>query len=277
MINNLRKIIKKTLGENFFFNLFYFYKILTKNYLLKKPIGNSLIYKKLYKNFLKKIYNDNFINSNFTINEKKFINKLGYLTQVSIKKSAINFYHGYLLAYYIKNIVHNSSDKFSVLETGTAKGFSSIIMSKFISNLKINFQIYTIDLIPNNQKIYWNSVTDHICGKITREQLLSKYKKEQRYIKFLKGNSIKLLKKLNLERINFAFLDGSHKYDDVKFEFKYINKRNKSGDIIFFDDYTINQYDGIVKLISEIKASNTYSVSIHNPLENRGYAVLVKK
>ena len=56
----------------------------------------------------------------------------------------------------------------------------------------------------------------------------------------------KSFKKLNFERINFAFLDGSHTYYDLKSEFEFTAKRQYKSDIIIIDDYD-DQYKGLKK------------------------------
>ena len=71
-------------------------------------------------------------------------------------------------------------------------------------------------------------------------------------INFISGISKNILTNLNLNRIHFAFLDGSHEYEDVKFEFEFVDKRNKTCDIIVLDDYTPGKFDGVVKLANEI-------------------------
>ena len=80
-----------------------------------------------------------------------------------------------------------------------------------------------------------------------------------------------------MRRINFAFLDGSHEYKDVKCEFDYIDKRNTIGDIIILDDYTPGLFDGIVRLTNEIMAEKKYFLKIIDEDINRGYVILVKK
>ena len=45
-------------------------------------------------------------------------------------------------------------------------------MSYLLHSKKISYKIYTIDVIPNNKKIYWNCITDLRYGKITRNELL---------------------------------------------------------------------------------------------------------
>ena len=52
------------------------------------------------------------------------------------------------------------------------------------------------------------------------------------------GRSKDLLRKLTFERINFAFIDGSHTYYDVLCEFNYIAKRQMKNDILIVDDYS---------------------------------------
>ena len=57
----------------------------------------------------------------------------------------------------------------NILETGTARGFSSIIMSRVLINKKVSKgSIYTLDILPHNVKMYWNCISDPINGKVTR-------------------------------------------------------------------------------------------------------------
>ena len=72
-------------------------------------------------------------------------------------------------------------------------------------------------------------------------------------------------------------MDGSHDYDDVKYEFDFIKKKQKKGDIIFFDDVTEDHFDGIVRLIDEIKISGEYKIERINSTQYRGYALATKQ
>jgi hypothetical protein len=82
---------------------------------------------------------------------------------------------------------------------------------------------------------------------------------------------------LNLKRIHFAFLDGSHEYQDVKLEFEFVDKRNKTGDIIILDDYTLGKFDGVVQLVDEIKLKKNYNLDFFDDNKDRGYVLLEKK
>lgn len=150
-------------------------------------------------------------------------------------------------------------------------------MSYLLHSKKISYKIYTIDAIPNNKKIYWNCITDLRYGKITRKELLKNYQHLLQNIIFLCGASRKILKQLVIERINFSFLDISHGYDDVKFEFDYIEKNIKTGDVVFFDDYTPLLFPGIVRLVKEIQTMDRYNVTIISSNLHRDYAICKKK
>ena len=82
--------------------------------------------------------------------------------------------------------------------------------------------------------------------------------KYSKNINFISGISKNILTNLNLNRIHFAFLDGSHEYQDVKIEFEFVDKKNKAGDIVILDDYTPGKFDGVVRLTDEIKLKKNY-------------------
>ena len=79
-----------------------------------------------------------------------------------------------------------------------------------------------------------------------------------------------------MDKIDFAFLDGSHEYEDVKLEFEFVDKRNKKGDIIVLDDYTPTKFDGIVKLVKEIKSKKSYNLHFLDNNKDRRYVILKK-
>ena len=147
-------------------------------------------------------------------------------------------------------------------------------MSYLLSKYDIEYEIHTIDILPHKTKMYWNCISDPINGKVSREELLIDYKKYLKNIHFHEGQSKDVFKKLNLDRVHFAFLDGEHDYSDIKHEYEYVKKRNSKGDIIFCDDYIHGRFDGIVKFINEIKNQNLYKVEVLDSNSDRGYAIL---
>ena len=150
-------------------------------------------------------------------------------------------------------------------------------MSYVLNELNKDFNIDTLDVIPHEKKIYWNCISDITKGKLTRKMLLSDYSNYLRNINFISGISKNILKNFDLRRIHFAFLDGSHEYEDVKFEFDFVDKRNKTGDVIVLDDYTYGKFDGVVKLAEEVKFKKNYNLDFLDENKDRGYVILKKK
>ena len=79
-----------------------------------------------------------------------------------------------------------------------------------------------------------------------------------------------------VSRCNFAFLDAEHTFEDVINEYNYVKERQKSGDMIFFDDVTPNYFNGVVKAIMYIENEKTYRVERLCNSEQRGYAIAKK-
>ena len=96
------------------------------------------------------------------------------------------------------------------------------------------------------------------------------------FIIFQQGDTKLELLKVQASRIHFAFLDGTHSYNDVMFEFNEIHDRQYSGDIIVFDDYTPRQFPGLVKAVNEICHRYQYQQTVLRAHAGRGYVVATK-
>ena len=66
------------------------------------------------------------------------------------------------------------------------------------------------------------------------------------------GYSKDLLSKIDLEKIDFVFLDGGHSYETVKEDLSIILKKIKNNSTIVLDDYNQVEY-GVKKAADEIK------------------------
>lgn len=250
---------------------------------IKKPIASKSYYIKLFKEA------SNFVDTNVIELEKKlghqipkkWIDDLALHTQICVKKSKINYNHGRILYSVLKNYLHNYKEKkqdnnILILETGTARGFSAICMAKAINDTpEVVGKIITIDLLPTDIPMYWNIIDDHEKKK-TRNELLSQWPKELSKIKFIKGKTNTVLKKIKIERINFAFLDAEHEYNSVIDEYLFLKNKQKKDDIIFFDDVTPKKFPGVVQAINQIKKEGYYSVEFLNFTEERAYALAKK-
>ena len=217
----------------------------------------------------------------FTI-DRNWLNQLGFITQVVIKDAPLNYAHGRVLYSALRRYIDTNGEKvrkLNIIETGTARGFSSLCMAKALENGKMDATIHTFDVLPHNVPMYWNCVSDAVRGPISRDQLLDNWVKlKERYIVFNQGYSKIQLQKIFIPRVHFAFLDGAHSYNDIMFEFNIVSKSQIKGDIIVFDDYTIDDFPGVVKAIDLIGRNFGYGLEkIIEPNRNRGYVVATKK
>jgi predicted O-methyltransferase YrrM len=272
--NLLPKICKEAIK-------FFYWKI-TNNYKTNKVLGSREKYLQIFADAKQETFInvDNYIQkNNFKNIDINFLNNLALTTQISIKKSKINYQHGkiiYALVYNYISQTKNIIPQYNFIDIGTAKGFSSIIIAKACIDNAVNFKIQTYDIIPNDVKMYWNSIED-LGGKKTRPELLNNFIKYLKNINYFSGKTKDTLKLSDNKRINFAFIDGSHDYDDVLFEYQFIKERQKEGDIIMFDDVTEGYFNGIVKLIHELRRINDYKIEFLTSSKERGYAIAVKK
>ena len=266
-----------------FINLIFLFPFINKPFP-KNPFGlspreNEEYYMKLFKSAIKKrnLNIEKFENEiGYKVNEKWFNNLVLY-TQVSIKNNELNFNHGRILYSLLSKYISQNKNlnQLSILETGTAKGFSSICMSRALIDNNINGTILTLDCISHNEKIYWNNITDH-SAKLTRKELLKQWDEELSKIIFFQGWTIPTLNCLGQKRINFAFLDAQHSKSSVLKEFHYISNLQEKGDIIFFDDVTQGLFDGVCEAVNEIEESYPYKIERLNFDRNRGYAIATK-
>lgn len=211
----------------------------------------------------------------------EWIKSLAFNTQIVVKKSKLNYAHGRVLYSVLRSYLATidiNYKKVNILETGTARGFSAVCMAKALADSRFEGTICTIDVLPHFQKMHWNCGSDHINGEQSRQNLLSDWNElVERYIIFFQGYTKHVLPKIALQRINFAFLDGAHTYEDVLFEFNIISNFQYSGDIIIFDDYNKIKFPGVVKAVDYIQTKKNYKISfVHNQNTQRDYVIAKK-
>lgn len=203
--------------------------------------------------------------------EIEFIDTLAFHTQLPQKKTEINWHHGYLLSLVINKLLEKKNN-LTVLDVGTARGFSSICMLNSIKQNEGFGKVITVDIIPNRKKIFWNTIND--AKKRTRLELLQFYSKLiAGDIIFFNGTSKMAFNFIDVVSIDFAFVDGSHFYSDVLFELEWITKRLTKGGYILCDDYDEN-FQGVVRAVKEISSKYNLKIKVFSSTDKRGYALL---
>lgn len=246
-----------------------------------KPVAAEGEYLKLFDTAVQTTYPeiDAWVLSNGKDISKEFLERLALRTQVTVKKSKPNWQHGRILytklTSYISNLNREEAQlPLVVLETGTARGFSSICLAKAMDDSSRSGMVFSVDTLPHDYHMYWNCISDSM-GKITRQRLLASWPEETSRISFLTGKSEKVLKKLHIPRIHFAFLDAQHTKTAVLNEFDYVSSRQLAGDVIVFDDVTPGVFDGVTEAVNEIQDEGFYEVEFLGNA-SRGYAIATK-
>ena len=89
--------------------------------------------------------------------------------------------------------------------------------------------------------------------------LLKKFKDQ---VHLIQGNSNQVLKKMDMSKIDFVFLDGGHEYNTV------VNDLNSCIDVLKFngsilcDDYNLGSAPGVKKAIDEFVKNNNFKCKI---------------
>lgn len=220
--------------------------------------------------------------------EKDWYHNLALHTQICVKDSNLVYQHGRVLysalRTYISALKKQWQDQnipagqqmLTIVETGTARGFSSVVMAKAMSDEQAAGKIITFDLLPHNTKMYWNCIDDNEGAK-TRSELLSPWADlVDPYIIFMENDSRVGIRRTAFSRINFAFLDGAHTYDDVMLEFDMVQQRQQAGDVIVFDDYNPTLFPGIVKGVDAGCDKWGYTKQVLRSRDDRAYVIATK-
>ncbi len=211
--------------------------------------------------------------------DTKWLNDLALHTQIVIKDSNLCYQHGRVLYSALSKYLENTKadQSVTILETGTARGFSATVMAKALKTAKRFGKIITFDLLPHTTKMYWNCIDD-FEGPKTRQELLSPWKGlADQHIIFIENDSRIGLSRTALGRVNFAFLDGAHTFDDVMMEFGTVVNAQEPSDVIVFDDYNEDLFPGIVKAVDEGCVKWGYDKQVLRSRDARAYVIATKK
>lgn len=213
------------------------------------------------------------------IHDKDEMDDIALKLQICMKSSKPMYLHGYVISSALYKYLsdHSGLDDIVILETGTARGFSSVVMASVMNLKNMNGTIYTTD---HNDRFDNCLKASQLKRKITLEECVEEWKDlVQKYITFKKGDSNKILNSLDtsLSRIHFAFLDGAHFYDYLKKELDFVASKQQVGDVIVCDDYTEKQFPGICKAIDEFLKKGNYEHRVFygdDGTKKRGYVYM---
>ena len=167
------------------------------------------------------------------------------------------------------------------LEIGIFHGVTSRNICELLHNLHGNYFKFTgIDLFSNDNEIsedeyipktkFSNPLKTIYYRYITRldpyslQSVLKLLKKFEKNVNVIKGNSNKVLKEINLDKIDYVFLDGGHKYETVKNDLENLTQVINNNGIILCDDYDLSYAPGVKKAIDEFAFNKNFNLKILN-------------
>ena len=164
------------------------------------------------------------------------------------------------------------------LEVGVFHGVTARNICELLNKIhKNNFKYIGLDLfeeseenkdeiIPNTKfsnplkTIYFRYIKRlNPYSKEAVQDLLSKF---QNNVYLIKGNSNKVLKEIDMSKIEYVFLDGGHDYNTVMNDLNNCKEVIKNNGTILCDDYDLGYAPGVKKAIDEFIEQNKFKCEI---------------
>tara|TARA_B100001175_G_scaffold191250_1_gene162243 strand:- start:300 stop:929 length:630 start_codon:yes stop_codon:yes gene_type:complete len=176
------------------------------------------------------------------------------------------------------------------LEVGVFHGVTARNVCQLLSKLHgDNFKYIGLDLFEENHEnkneiiptttfsnpfktIYFKFIKKQDPYSIEAvEELLSKFKNN---VSLIKGNSNILLKKIEMSKIDYVFLDGGHDYFTVANDLNCCIDVIKNNGTVLCDDYDLSYAPGVKKAIDEFVSKNKFQCNL---LNNNRFAKIEKQ
>ncbi len=186
------------------------------------------------------------------------------------------------------NEIKNKKPKF-FLEVGVFHGVTARNVCELLYKIhKDDFKYVGLDIfekneenkseiIPNTKfsnplkRIYFNYIKrqDPYSLKAV-EELLKKFKKN---IHLIKGNSNKILRNIDMTKIDYVFLDGGHEYKTIKNDLSNCIEVIKKNGTVLCDDYNLSYAPGVKRAVDEFTKEYNFSCKL---LRNDRFAKIEK-
>jgi hypothetical protein len=183
-------------------------------------------------------------------------------------------------AYFLLNHIKRLHPK-NFLEIGVFHGVTSRNVCELLFKLHgNNFKFTGIDLflsdseiskdefIPKNvfsnplKRLYYNHIIK--LDPYSIKSVLNLLKKFKSNVNIIKGNSNTKLKEININEVDYVFLDGGHKYETVKKDLLNVHVVINNNGTVLCDDYNLSYAPGVKKAIDEFVISNNLNLRIFN-------------
>lgn len=151
-----------------------------------------------------------------------------------------------------------------LLDIGTAKGFSALMLRWALRDVGLPGRVVSIDVIDPLAPVRRNTVAE-VDGLKTLAETLAPWHEAQA-IEFVQSDGRKWLTK-HPERVHVAVVDGKHTYEAVSWEASLLSARQQTGDVVIFDDL---QIPPVANAVMELR---DYAIEFLAAKPERVYAV----
>ena len=93
-----------------------------------------------------------------------------------------------------------------------------------------------------------------------RKILVPQFSKKN--VNIIKGNSNKVLKEISIDKFDYVFLDGGHKYETVLNDLKNLRDIVVNKGVILCDDYDLTYAPGVKRAIDEFVLKKNLNLKI---------------
>ena len=178
--------------------------------------------------------------------------------------------------YLLNHIKKNKPKNF--LEVGVFHGVTARNVCELLYQIHHNdFKYIGLDLFSQNEEnkseiipnTKFNNPFKEIFFKYIKRQdpyslesVKNLLKKFENNVHLIKGNSNQILKKIDMSKIDFVFLDGGHEYNTVMNDLNCCSEVIQNNGTVLCDDYDLSHAPGVKKAIDEFTAQNKYKCSI---------------
>ncbi len=177
-----------------------------------------------------------------------------FLNEVAIKKPKVFLEVGVFHGVTARNICE-------LLKNLHGNDFKYVGLDLFEENLENKNEVIPNTKFSNPLKnIYFNYIKKQNPYSLEAvEELLKKFKNN---VSLIKGNSNLILKKIDMSKVDYVFLDGGHDYQTVKNDLDCCKEVIINGGTVLCDDYDLSYAPGVKKAIDEFSSINSLKCSI---------------
>ena len=193
-----------------------------------------------------------------------------YYRKTSLKQKGVG-------SFFLEEIAKKKPKFF--LEIGVFHGVTARNVCELLFNIHgNNFKYIGLDLFEENDENKNEVIPNTTFSSNLVKQFYYKYIKRQNpysleavkellkkfddNIHLIKGNSNKVLNKIDMSKIDYVFLDGGHEYNTVLNDLNCCFDVINNNGTVLCDDYDLKQAPGVKKAIDEFVKEKNFNCSI---------------